>query len=324
MFWRLVTAPLRVTPDVCILGEVRCGTTTLAAHLASLPGAHPPFCPWTVGFADNKESFYFVGHYWGLVHPMFYRACFPTIFEKWWAVHVMKQPFFTYDACAQYLTAPWVARVLRKAAPQARLVACLRDPVEQSISWWRFENAAMKWAESSLGLGSAYLAERDLGKLHYPPKSLTEALVFSQEAETLYVKAETLEIGGGGLWFLPLWAGTWPGGQLAAFRRNAEFATNIRRYRDYFSPDQLMTIELKTELNERNLLATIQKLVRYINLGPHFEKLAEAQLRQDGVAAVGVKNASEALPDGLEPSEQDRAALQAAYGAWEPGRATAA
>ena len=37
--WRLVTAPLRVAPDVYILGEVRCGTTTLATHLAAYPGA---------------------------------------------------------------------------------------------------------------------------------------------------------------------------------------------------------------------------------------------------------------------------------------------
>ena len=34
-----MTAPLRDLPDVVIIGEVRCGTTTLADHLKSLPGA---------------------------------------------------------------------------------------------------------------------------------------------------------------------------------------------------------------------------------------------------------------------------------------------
>jgi hypothetical protein len=37
--WRFATARFRVLPDMVIVGEVRCGTTTLADHLKSLPGA---------------------------------------------------------------------------------------------------------------------------------------------------------------------------------------------------------------------------------------------------------------------------------------------
>jgi len=86
------------------------------------------------------------------VSPLFYKACFPTIFEKWFCVYWKREPFFTYDACAQYLTAPWVPFLLYKAVPEVLLIACVRDPVEQSVSWWRFENTAMAWAES-MGLG---------------------------------------------------------------------------------------------------------------------------------------------------------------------------
>ena len=47
-----------------IIGEVRCGTTTLADHLKSLPGAQGPFCAFHHPL-DGKESFYFSGHYFG-------------------------------------------------------------------------------------------------------------------------------------------------------------------------------------------------------------------------------------------------------------------
>jgi hypothetical protein len=88
ILFRFVTAPLRVLPDVIVLGEVRCGTTNLCAHLSSLSAQHggkkrikcyTPFCPWAHPELDNKESFYFVGHYLGMVDPYFYRMAFPLI-----------------------------------------------------------------------------------------------------------------------------------------------------------------------------------------------------------------------------------------------------
>ena len=38
--------------------------------------------------AEKKESFFFVGHYWGLVEPSLYGMCFPLrisrTIKKWW------------------------------------------------------------------------------------------------------------------------------------------------------------------------------------------------------------------------------------------------
>jgi hypothetical protein len=60
---------------------VRCGTTTLCAHLAALGrsggGFAPPFCPWKHPELDGKETFYFAGHFLGLVDPRLYPMCFP-------------------------------------------------------------------------------------------------------------------------------------------------------------------------------------------------------------------------------------------------------
>lgn len=148
--WRYATVRFRVLPDVIVLGEVRCGTTTLCHHLASLPGCCEPFCLWKHPELDKKESFYFVGHYLGMVDPIYYRMCFPLSVTKWFYQKVLQKPFFTFDGCAQYLTSPTapylIAEAYRAAGqPPPVLVACVRDPVDQAISWWRYENNAMQW-----------------------------------------------------------------------------------------------------------------------------------------------------------------------------------
>lgn len=70
--------PLLNSPP-CV--QVRCGTTTLCAHLAGLGESSrsfaPPFCPWKHPELDKKETFYFAGHFLGLVEPRLYPMCFP-------------------------------------------------------------------------------------------------------------------------------------------------------------------------------------------------------------------------------------------------------
>jgi hypothetical protein len=150
IMFRYATARFRVLPDVLVLGEVRCGTTTLCQHLSSIEGCEPPFCLWKHPELDHKETFYFVGHYLGRVDPSHYRMCFPLTIVKWFRQRVLGKPFFTYDGCAQYLTNPAVPRLIAKAyrdagQPPPVLVACVRDPVDQTVSWWRYENNAMLW-----------------------------------------------------------------------------------------------------------------------------------------------------------------------------------
>ena len=146
--FRLLTAPLRDSPDLLILGEVRCGTTTLADHVKRYPGAAPPFCPW-IHPLEDKESFYFAGHYFGIIHPQLYRAAFPLIVWRWLA-RLRGRPYFTFDAHAQVLTAPWGADRLRAAFRGGggggfpEMLVCVREPVAQAVSWWRFEQTAMR------------------------------------------------------------------------------------------------------------------------------------------------------------------------------------
>ena len=119
--WRLMTAQVRCYPDVYILGEVRCGTTTLASLLRDQLGMHGPFTPWVHPLAEGKESFYFVGHYWRLVSPALYRLCFPLRLVRWWCRSVLRRPYHVFEGCASYLSAPWVAALVRQSYAETQL-----------------------------------------------------------------------------------------------------------------------------------------------------------------------------------------------------------
>ena len=129
VLFRFCTAPLRVLPDVIILGETRCGTTNLCAHLVRLSKlsssqqqqrqqqqqqrqqqqrikCYTPFCAWAVPELDHKESFYFVGHYCGIISPYFYRMAFPLKLTRWFEECICDNIFICFDGCAQYLSSP--------------------------------------------------------------------------------------------------------------------------------------------------------------------------------------------------------------------------
>ncbi len=251
IIFRYVTARFRVLPDVIVLGEVRCGTTTLGQHLSSLPGCHQPFCLWKHPELDGKETFYFVGHYLGNVDPSRYRMCFPLKITKWWNERILKRPFFTFDGCAQYLTSPTAATLIAETYRRAGqdppvLVACVRSPVDQAISWWRYENNAIEWG-ASMGLTDW---NTELRTNAYPPRTIGKALEFanSAEVERLYSNAadlvtakndskclENSTLATQYQYRLPPWAMTWPGGQLSTIGRNGKFCSNILRFETIFA-----------------------------------------------------------------------------------------
>ena len=237
IIFRRFTAPLRVLPDILVLGEVRCGTTTLCQHLSLRQGAHTPFCLWKHPELDRKETFYFVGHYLGNVNPAGYRMCFPLQITKWIHTRILNRPFFTFEGCAQYMTSPTapylIAKTYKEAGlPPPILVACIRDPVDQATSWWRYENHAIQWG-ASMGLTEWNTTLRTQLS---PPFTVNDAIDYSMsdKVKNLYFKAENLFQENDTDYILPPWAMTWPGGQLAGIGRNGSFYTNIQRYEKVF------------------------------------------------------------------------------------------
>ena len=254
IMFRYLTHSFRVLPDIIVLGEVRCGTTSLCQHLAQLRDhsidTHTPFCLWAHPELDHKETFFFVGHYFGYVTPAHYRMCFPLKITKWvsgvrWRLFGRKpKPFVTFDGCAQYLTSPTAPLLIAEAYKAANqsppiLIACIRNPKDQALSWWKYENNAMVWGE-----GMGLTKSNTLRSEEYPPKSINDALTYSRNDNTsyLYRKAEKifssselrLSSQKGDSVVLPAWSMTWPGGQLSGIGRNSRFVENILRYESIF------------------------------------------------------------------------------------------
>ncbi|KAI2494937.1 hypothetical protein MHU86_19582 [Fragilaria crotonensis] len=238
IIWRYLTCRFRILPDIIVLGEVRCGTTTFCQHLASIDGCHEPFCLWRHPELDKKETFFFVGHYLGIVDPQKYSLCFPLAITRFFYQRILRRPFFTFDGCAQYLSSPTAPYLIAKAyrdagKPPPVLVACVRDPMEQTISWWNYENNAIVWGKR-MGLVDW---NNEIRTKNYPPQTLSNAFSFSSsdEVEIMYKRAEDLCIQNGTVSkSLPDWAVTWPGGQLSGIGRNGCFAANNERYERVF------------------------------------------------------------------------------------------
>eukprot|EP00931_Biecheleriopsis_adriatica_P124290 TRINITY_DN99419_c0_g1_i1.p1 TRINITY_DN99419_c0_g1~~TRINITY_DN99419_c0_g1_i1.p1 ORF type:complete len:414 (+),score=75.84 TRINITY_DN99419_c0_g1_i1:84-1325(+) len=301
VLWRFLTAPLRVRPDFLILGEVRTGTTSMAAFMREI-GCIGPFSPWIVPLASDKESFYFVGHYWGMVHPGAYSMCFPLkltmwMYEAWYKV---RPPVF--DACASHLNAPWAAPLIHEAAPEAALLVLLRPPAEQNVSWWRLEMGAHGWARS-MGMSNDFLMRG------YPPASFEDAVAMSRskEVQELYREGElaaskVLADGRRGILAalraprLPERLLPFPGGQLCAFDSMGHYAKNVARYLRYYRKSRLICGQTAELATPSGLIAVVERLGALV---PALKRLQEA--RPHPVAQAPRLNESPPIPSDLEP-----------------------
>lgn len=232
---------------------------------------------------------------------------FPLQLTRWWYRNVLGRPFLVIDACAQYLTTPWTPALMRKAVgPDVKIVVCVREPVAQNVSWWRFEHGAMAWVDS---MGIPASAGTDSTRIEYPPRSLLEShrLSTSSKVEKMYTDAEALagEVLAGSKQVLPDWAITWPNGQLSAAARNGRFADNIQRWHKHFDPKQFEYVEV-TELSNDlgGVLGRLQKLLPADYSGQFPEGQPERKLRM---------NPSSKLSDALEPTEDDLGVLAKYY-----------
>lgn len=107
------TSPLRQLPGFFVLGEMKCGTTSLFAYLGRHPKVLEPY---------RKEPFFFDRRYdrgW-----RWYRSNFP----------ITRPGTLTGDASAYYFIHPLARHRIRAYDPGTRLIVLLRDPVERTLS----------------------------------------------------------------------------------------------------------------------------------------------------------------------------------------------
>ncbi len=104
-------------PDFFILGAPKSGTTALAETLDS----HP-----SLTMSKPKEPHFFDAYYQDDLHDYLSRI-FPSD----------DTGKLRGEATPSYLMVPWVAARIAKHAPQAKLIVCLRNPVDRAFSsWW--------------------------------------------------------------------------------------------------------------------------------------------------------------------------------------------
>ena len=168
--------------------------------------------------------------------------------------------FFSFDGCAQYLSSPTAPYLIARAYKQNNtsppvLIACIRNPMDQALSWWQYENNAMAWGES-MGFKEW---NTELRSDKYPPKTIVEALEYSQSKfiQQSYRDAEELvkyklNLNRKHILTLPACAITWPGGQLSVI--GLGFTENINRYNHVFKSEfgeNTFVMKYKEELSAK-------------------------------------------------------------------------
>ncbi len=109
-------------PDYLIVGAPRSGTTSVHGWL----GEHPMVA------RTEKEILFFNSHWDRGVE--WYRSQFPSVAESARFSQQHGRPFLTGDATASYLLHHWTPERAASVVPGAKLIVCLRDPVDRALS----------------------------------------------------------------------------------------------------------------------------------------------------------------------------------------------
>ena len=166
ILFRLLTYKLRVFPNVIVLGEQKCATTTLAYYLREIFGMKGPFHYWNDFDSDNvnsqsnivsnKESEYFRGIYDSYMLPQYYSMCFGfkelfyiqyilNLFSfKSVKQNINKQQLW-FDACPNYLFLPFVRDRINyiysnlESNKKIKFIIMVRDPIDRAVSNYKAE-----------------------------------------------------------------------------------------------------------------------------------------------------------------------------------------
>jgi hypothetical protein len=192
-----------VLPDYLIIGAVRSGTTSLHGWL----GQHPFVVPTT------KELRYFnLNHFRG---SDWYRSHFPLEGERERFASQRGRAFLVGDATATYMPHHWTPQRAAKLVPEAKIIACLRDPVDRAYSH--------------------YQAIRLRG--NEPLESFEEAI--AQEPDRIRAdERRTLVDPNFRSWSLHGWA----------YLKSSCYAAHFERWYEFFPPEQMVLVNFDREL----------------------------------------------------------------------------
>jgi len=121
--FRSLTSNSRILPDFVIIGESKCGTTSLYNYMIQHPAIKP---------ALTKEINFFN---WSYDKPQnWYSAHFPTKFKKKLSKNIYKKLFLTGESTPLYLFNSQVPRRMFETIPNVKIIVVLRNPVDRAYS----------------------------------------------------------------------------------------------------------------------------------------------------------------------------------------------
>jgi sulfotransferase family protein len=210
----------RLLPDYLIIGALRSGTTSLHGWL----GEHPFVVPTT------KELRYFnVNHFRG---TDWYRTHFPLERERDRFANEHGRPFLVGDATVTYMPNHWTPQRAAKLLPRAKIIACLRNPVDRAYSHYH------------------------IIRMHgnEPLESFEDAI--AQEAERLRdhekrVLAEPQFRS----WPLHIWG----------YLRSSRYAEQLERWYEFFPREQILLLNFDRELT-RTSQAALDAVHKHLGL----------------------------------------------------------
>lgn len=114
-----------VAPNFLIIGDLKAGSTSLYHYLRQHPEVYMPACKELRYFAYDPENPY---HVRAATYPVKTLADYAHYFEKCGNARAIG------EASPNYLRSPGTARRIRAALPDAKLIACLRNPADTLYS----------------------------------------------------------------------------------------------------------------------------------------------------------------------------------------------
>ena len=127
----VATADHRRPPELIVVGAKRGGTTSLWKYLDSHPGILPTFPR-----AEQIKGTYFFDEEWAR-GERWYRSHFPTDRARAKAAQRLGYEPIAFEASPYYLFHPHAPARAHQVAPDAVIVALLRDPVERAFSHYK-------------------------------------------------------------------------------------------------------------------------------------------------------------------------------------------
>ena len=127
----MATASKRRVPELIVVGAKRGGTTSLWKYLDSHPGILPTFPR-----AEKIKGTYFFDEEWAR-GERWYRSHFPTDHVRARAAAQLGYDPIAFEASPYYLFHPHAPARAHQVAPDALIVALLRDPVERAFSHFK-------------------------------------------------------------------------------------------------------------------------------------------------------------------------------------------